>query len=657
MILSLNLVMLKNPVNMLKTLAILLFLSTLFSGPVYSTSVDGLFRIKLKKVKQSETNFEVDLTPTYRKYTQRVNSLDDDSQESDIVPLNNYMNAQYFGEVGIGTPPQKFNVIFDTGSANLWVPSSECLLTAACSNHAQYEARQSSSYKPIEKNHFAVKNQFRRACSAKPPHFAEPFRRAPSAKSSFCSAKLIFFLTDVLCEMGRAPSAKSSFLCEMDGYFGNVSFFRLFGGRLLWNPAISVKNSESIETTIRYLCHGRKSVTIQYGTDSISGNFSEDTVRVGDLIVEHQIFTEATNEDGVTFLAGKFDGILGLGFKELSIGNVSPLWDNMVNQNQVKDDIFSFWLNQNSENGEGGEIVFGGVDPNHYKGTHTYVPITRKGYWQFDMGDILIGGKPTGFCKSGCPAIIDSGTSMIVGPANAITEINRAIGAMGILNDQCTKAIEKVGGLTFAFWAKIVSPKMCKRMLLCAGAGGGGGGGGGGDGGGGGGGDGGGGGGGDGGGGGGGDGGFSDGFLSVFDEADPGLSAGPLTTAYCKSCEILADFWQKQFNGGVKGVTIKLWSQMCTLTGVAGQLTVDCARLHYLPTISFTIGDRVFELSPNEYITKIGEGNTAQCVSAFIPMENPQETGPLWILGDTFMRRYHTIFDHGNLRVGFADAA
>ncbi|KAL4585414.1 hypothetical protein LXL04_010034 [Taraxacum kok-saghyz] len=36
----------------------------------------------------------------------------------------------------------------------------------------------------------------------------------------------------------RVPSAKSSFLCEMDGYFGNVSFFRLFGGRLLWNLAI-----------------------------------------------------------------------------------------------------------------------------------------------------------------------------------------------------------------------------------------------------------------------------------------------------------------------------------------------------------------------------------------------------------------------------------
>ena len=54
----------------------------------------------------------------------------------------------------------------------------------------------------------------------------------------------------------------------------------------------------------------------------------------------------------------------------------------MVGQKLVKEPVFSFWLNRKSGEGEGGELVFGGSDPNHFKGEHTYVPVTQKGYWQ-----------------------------------------------------------------------------------------------------------------------------------------------------------------------------------------------------------------------------------------------------------------------------------
>lgn len=39
-----------------------------------------------------------------------------------------------------------------------------------------------------------------------------------------------------------------------------------------------------------------------------------------------QVFIEVTKEGSLSFVLGKFDGILGLGFQEISVGNVVPVW-------------------------------------------------------------------------------------------------------------------------------------------------------------------------------------------------------------------------------------------------------------------------------------------------------------------------------------------
>lgn len=61
------------------------------------------------------------------------------------IVINDYENSQYYGEISLGTPEQTFEVIFDTGSSDLWVAGSKC--DDSCGRHAKYDSSASSTYK------------------------------------------------------------------------------------------------------------------------------------------------------------------------------------------------------------------------------------------------------------------------------------------------------------------------------------------------------------------------------------------------------------------------------------------------------------------------------------------------------------------------------
>ncbi|EFN67430.1 Lysosomal aspartic protease [Camponotus floridanus] len=159
-------------------------------------------------------------------------------------------------------------------------------------------------------------------------------------------------------------------------------------------------------------------------------------IEVAGLDVQNQIFTEATNMSKYPFNTAPYDGILGLGYSIASVTDEKiTVFDNMIEQGLLSSHIFSFHLNRNSSELNGGEFILGGSDPAFYKGDFTYIPLSRKGFWQLSVDKILI--EDINLCGKGCQANIVTGDSAIIGPEKHIQFINNiVIGTVNVNGDE-----------------------------------------------------------------------------------------------------------------------------------------------------------------------------------------------------------------------------
>lgn len=284
-------------------------LKALVASAIIALSGADVITVPLSKMKtQREMYRESDLVSVPHVTGEKYNNPSE-------VPIHDYQNAQYYGPITIGTPAQKFNVIFDTGSSNLWVPNTKCGI--ACLLKDKYKSSSSSTYR---------------------------------------------------------------------------------------------KNGTTFH--------------IEYGSGPVSGFLSADNVNVGGNTDVDQTFAEITVVKGlgIGYTLGKFDGILGLGYREISVDGIQTVIGALKEQGAIEKAVVSFFLGNDAD----GEMTIGGYDASKITELPVYVPVTKKGYWETQLDALKINGADI---TSATNCILDTGTSLLAGPTTDVAKLASTVGA------------------------------------------------------------------------------------------------------------------------------------------------------------------------------------------------------------------------------------
>ncbi|KZT29908.1 acid protease [Neolentinus lepideus HHB14362 ss-1] len=171
-----------------------------------------------------------------------------------------------------------------------------------------------------------------------------------------------------------------------------------------------------------------KTWSITYGSGSLSGNIVQDDIEIAGMKLSAHKFGAAKNESSQ--FSGNdtlFDGIMGLGGSQLSDQGFPTVVEALHSAGLIQAPITSYKLARLADGSNDGEITFGGMDPAKFNASTkvTIKNVSPKGYWEANVDTFKVDGKDINL--SGRTAILDTGTSLIVGPGNDVDALHEAM--------------------------------------------------------------------------------------------------------------------------------------------------------------------------------------------------------------------------------------
>jgi len=193
----------------------------------------------------------------------------------------------------------------------------------------------------------------------------------------------------------------------------------------------------------------RDHITVSYGTGEVSGVFVEEIVCFGPegnatvanldrsqllqlptgCVLMRIIVATFMSDD--PFRDFKFDGVLGLGLQGLSQTpefNFPTVMTNAFRQwGSLHPHMFAVYLGHSDE--DQSEITLGGYNPRRVNGDLVWNKVVHPelGQWMIQIRSIRIDGEPLPYCKDGCRAISDTGTSLLTVPTAIFEELSHQL--------------------------------------------------------------------------------------------------------------------------------------------------------------------------------------------------------------------------------------